>query len=181
MPRLLFMVSGRARVFLPLYGGRTVLIETYRPGDIVGDLEFFLDTSATCSVQCTTEVESVSVRMDAVRRGGDRMSPVILALGRSVAGKLRQSSVSGAVHSGYSVAARLAAYFLTHRDPEFQARNLTELSEWLGTSYRHLTRTLSELTSAGALAKKGGRYVIHDQKKLTELAEEVLSEEPESR
>lgn len=178
LTKLFFLLEGTARVFLPLYGGHNFLFRVYQPGDVVGDLEFFLDSPATCSVQCTSKVVLCSYPVDRLRLDSARLSSVVHALGVSVATKLKENTISEAVNTGYSVTSRLAAYFVTHRDPDLRARNLQELSEWLGTSYRHLTRTLHRLTEEGILRKTGRRYGVADEARLRRLAAEVLAEDP---
>ncbi len=177
LPRLLFLMSGRARVFMPLFGGKDFLLRIYQPGDIVGDLEFFLGEGATCSVQCTTEVVICSYPVDVVRGSVESYSKAIMKMGTSIATKLKENSVAGAVNSAYPVAARLATYFLTHRDTDLRERSLQELADWLGTSYRHLTRTLKNLVTSGALCKNGRWYDIQDEGLLSALASDALNEE----
>jgi CRP/FNR family transcriptional regulator, putaive post-exponential-phase nitrogen-starvation regulator len=51
--------------------------------------------------------------------------------------------------------------------------NLTEIAELLGTSYRHLLRTLSELCDKDILKKEGSSYIVTDEKTLMELSADL--------
>ncbi|WOO37548.1 cyclic nucleotide-binding domain-containing protein [Anaerocolumna sp. AGMB13020] len=51
--------------------------------------------------------------------------------------------------------------------------NLTEIAELLGTSYRHLLRTLSELCDQGILKKEGSSYIVTDERTLMELSADL--------
>lgn len=51
--------------------------------------------------------------------------------------------------------------------------NLTEIAELLGTSYRHLLRTLSELTEKNILRKEGSSYFVTDEETLMELSSDL--------
>lgn len=51
--------------------------------------------------------------------------------------------------------------------------NLTEIAELLGTSYRHLLRTLSELCDKGILKKEGSSYIVTDERTLMELSADL--------
>lgn len=178
LSHLTFMLGGRARVFLPLFAGREYLFRVYQQGDVVGDLEFFLGVAPMCSVQCTADAHVATFPVAVVREHRVELLEPILALGRGVAEKLRQNSVSEAVSTGYPAMARLAAYFLRLSDSHMAARNLAELSDWLGISYRHLTRTLAGLVAAGALSKCGREYAVLDRGALERIASEVMQEEP---
>jgi hypothetical protein len=48
----------------------------------------------------------------------------------------------------------------------------TVLSEILGTSYRHLLRTLDSLCAKGVLGKEGKGYSILDEDALTSIGED---------
>ncbi len=48
--------------------------------------------------------------------------------------------------------------------------NLTEIAELLGTSYRHLLRTLSEFCERGILKKEGSSYIVTEEETLMELS-----------
>lgn len=178
LPNLIFLLDGRARVFLPLFGGRDFLFRIYQRGDIVGDLEFFLEQPAMCSVQSTADAHLATFPVEVIRQHRIDLLDTVLALGRGVAEKLRQNSISEAVSTGYTAEARLAAYFLRLSDPQMAARDLGELSDWLGISYRHLTRTLARLVADGGLSKHGHRYVVCDRKALRRVASDIMQDEP---
>ena len=78
----------------------------------------------------------------------------------------------------YPLENRLASYILaTVQDSEENylrfTGNLTEVSELLGTSYRHLLRTLSNLTSKGAIRKRSNYYEVIEIEILKDLASEL--------
>ena len=73
---------------------------------------------------------------------------------------------------------RLASYILAAKE-EIIVDNkkayifnekLTELAELLGTSYRHLLRTINALINKGVISKENGYYKILDQKLLKTLS-----------
>ncbi len=171
-----FLTRGRARVFLPLYNGKRFLFRIYQPGAVIGDLEFFTGGKTTCAVQCLTACRTAAIPMDAIRRNSDINSPLLFSLGRMLAEKLERNSIAEAINTSYDLVARVAAYYLTHTDPKVQARNLQELSEWLGTSYRHLSRIHTKLVAAGALKKNRSKYEIKNRSLLEEYSDTTLME-----
>lgn len=77
----------------------------------------------------------------------------------------------------YPLENRLASYILAtgervnnneERIIKFN-ENLTEIGELLGTSYRHLLRTLNNLSCKGAIRKKSNYFQVLDEKILKSL------------
>jgi CRP-like cAMP-binding protein len=67
MSKLYYLKRGRCRVFRDLSNGQTILYRIYLPGSILGDIELFTGMEASCSVQCITPVETLSVKMELIR------------------------------------------------------------------------------------------------------------------
>ncbi len=174
--KLYFLTHGKARVFLPLCNGKQFLFRIYQPGAVVGDLEFFTGNNTTCSVQCLSNCRTSCIPMDTVRRNSDVNSTLLFSLGRVLAEKLERNSIAEAINTSYDLVARVATYYLSHTDRQLQASSLQELSEWLGTSYRHLSRIHSKLVKAGAIVKKGNRYEIKSKKALQQYSDTALLE-----
>ncbi len=171
-----FLTRGKARVFLPLYNGKRFLFRIYHPGAVIGDLEFFTGGSTTCAVQCLSACTTTCMPMDTLRRNSDVNSTLLFSLGRMLAEKLERNSVAEAINTSYDLVARVAAYYLTHTERSLQAGSLQELSEWLGTSYRHLSRIHTKLVEAGALKKVKSRYEVKDKALLAQYADTTLLE-----
>jgi CRP-like cAMP-binding protein len=174
---LFFLVAGTTRIFTTLYNGREFLYRIYHPGSIIGDIEYFLEIPAVCSVQCVEPVTLVSLPRRVIR--GDttgRGLAAVTALGTGLAEKLRKNSLTEAINSSYPVKNRLAAYFLSIPPGRSHPGTLGELAGWLGTSYRHLLRLISRLVETGAVRKSGRKYYPGDRRLLEEYAGDTLWE-----
>ncbi|MFW5769714.1 MAG: Crp/Fnr family transcriptional regulator [Spirochaetota bacterium] len=175
--RLFFLLTGRTRIFTTLYNGREFLYRIYHPGSIIGDIEYFLDIPAVCSVQCIGPVTAASVPSTVIRSDENGHAfAAVTALGAGLAAKLKANSLSEAVNSSYPAGNRLAAYFLSIPAGQPHPGTLTELAGWLGTSYRHLLRLISRLAEAGAVTKSGKRYLPGNRSLLEKHAGETLWE-----
>lgn len=175
--RLFFLISGMTRIFTTLYNGREFLYRIYRPGSIIGDIEYFLDIPAVCSVQCIDPATIGSIPRAALREMGcARGLEAITELGAGLAEKLKRNSLSEAVNSSYPAENRLAAYFLSLPSGEPHPGTLGDLAVWLGTSYRHLLRLVSQLVETGAVNKSDKSYMQGDRKLLEACAGEALWE-----
>lgn len=170
--RIYIVTRGRLQVFRSLSNGKTFIYQIYRPGDVVGDIEFFLQRPAAASVLSTEESYTLSYAMEDIRRNEKLHRQSLELLGRSLAHKLFESSHYSADASSFGAKTRLAAYFLSHRDPGDQAASLRELAPFLGISYRHLGRLIKIFTQKGLVEKHRGRgFRLVDPEALSHLAE----------
>ena len=86
--------------------------------------------------------------------------------------KLASLSVSNSVNILYPLENRLASYILasyTNEDSN-NTENLTQIAEFLGTSYRHLLRVVKEFELEKIIKRDNKKLVILDKDKLEELA-----------
>jgi hypothetical protein len=68
---------------------------------------------------------------------------------------------------------RLASYVMNISENNVFCENLTLLAELLGTSYRHLLRTLKSFCDKGYLKKENGVYKIIAPNQLSELGADI--------
>ncbi len=86
--------------------------------------------------------------------------------------KLASLSVSNSVNILYPLENRLASYILasyTNEDNN-NTENLTQIAEFLGTSYRHLLRVVKEFELEKIIKRDNKKLVILDKDKLEDLA-----------
>ncbi len=165
--KLYFLVSGKAKVYTILSNGKQLLLSFNNPLELIGDLECIKLNTFHCSIQAIQETFCISVDLDIIRGrlmdDGKFLRYIISSLGK----KLTQNTDHNSINLLYPLENRLASYILaTSVDdegkeieiiPDF---NLTEISELLGTSYRHLLRTLTKFVEKGAVNKKNTSYEI---------------------
>ncbi|HWR23925.1 MAG TPA: cyclic nucleotide-binding domain-containing protein [Feifaniaceae bacterium] len=170
MPYLLLLMEGKAKIFLTLENGKTLLVAFIEAVELLGDLELCTDRVARNSVRATTEAYCLGVPMAYC---GDVMlkDPVFLRLiSGELAKKLDNCASTYAVNMLYPLPSRLAGYLLYMEEDGFFKENLGALSEYLGTSYRHLLRVFHEFLESGLVARAPGGYRILDRAALMELA-----------
>ena len=98
----------------------------------------------------------------------------------SLGKKLKRSSKNASINLMYPLENRVASYIIsigTDKNSEIIKfdETLTVISELLGTSYRHLLRTLNRLCNKNILKKEEDYYIIIDYKNLEELAADIYS------
>lgn len=173
---LLFILSGKAKISITAANGKTLLLNFYGKGQILGDVEIMLsETMGTANVVAVTEIECIGVPAKYCKEVLSTNIEFMNFIAAMLAKKLDRSSRYSAMNILYTLENRLCAYIVsTHENGEFQD-NFTELAELLGTSYRHLLRTMQELCEEGILERcSRTRYQIKDLGAIKERAEDCF-------
>lgn len=152
--RLLFVLSGKAKVCITTAEGKTMLFSFYEGGGLLGDVELMSEEyTASTTVQAITDFEGIALPFSAY--AGELKCNVTFMnrIGALLAGKLARCTRNSAFTILNTLDARLCAYMLMMGDGEYFCEKMTELAELMGTSYRHLLRTLERLSRRGLVEK----------------------------
>lgn len=170
---ILIFLSGRAKVFYTSANGNTLLIAYYTKSGIIGDSELMGNKkTATSSVQAITYVTCIGIPLDVYEDYLKNNLEFMNCVGVGLANKLHSSTVRSTLNILNSLDTRLCGYILMTNKNGYFREKLTELSEILGTSYRHLLRTLDKLCSEGILEKANRGYSILDMEEMKKRADE---------
>lgn len=178
LSHIFFFVEGKAKVYITLSNGKSLLLCFYQDFMILGDVELVGKKIASTNVQAIEDVYCIGIFLDRARAHLLKDSKFLKIICNSLGEKLIRSYNNSSINLLYPLKNRLASYILAAGKPrdceegrriQFQG-NLTEIAELLGTSYRHLLRTLNDLTSIGILRKKNACFEVIDLDQLKELA-----------
>lgn len=168
---LLFITDGRCKVSVTASTGKRLLISFYSVGEIIGILELMTDWVAAADTQATTLVRCIALPLKANITHLKANNAFLNYYGADLSTMLVKSSKNSATNILYPLETRLCSYIaMTHENGCFRD-NLSEVNELLGTSYRHLLRTLQRLCDDGVLKKRTGGYDIADLGALEQLAQ----------
>lgn len=175
---LFFFVEGKAKVYNSLSNGKSLLICFYNPLTIIGDVEFLQLETANSNIQVINESYCIGISFKAIRQHVLNDAKFLRHALGSVGEKLLSLSKYSSINLLYTLENRLASYILACSSSSVSNEsntivfegNLTEVAELLGTSYRHLLRTLQALCSQKAIKKSNNYYEILDIGKLAALA-----------
>jgi CRP-like cAMP-binding protein len=177
LENLYFLVKGKAKVSKHLENGKSLLISFYSPLKIIGDVELIRNNPTDCSVQSIENTYCIGLKFDYVRSNLLNDCKFLINLCDYMSEKLKNGSNNSSINLLYPLENRLASYILAFAeisDDKIKKfifkENYNEIAELLGSSYRHLNRTLNKFCSDGILKKNNKEYVIEDYKKLLYLA-----------
>jgi CRP/FNR family transcriptional regulator, putaive post-exponential-phase nitrogen-starvation regulator len=173
---LFFFVEGRIKIYSVLDNGQSLLAAIYRPFDVLGEVELFASRRYTLSVEALTETVCLRLPVAAVRKGADRNHRLFMYLCGRLGAKLRDRIIAESINLRYPVENRLASYLLASTDGEgwiLGTDNLGELADYLGASYRQLTRVVRRFRAEGILDRTRSRIRVRDATKLQPLARDL--------
>lgn len=171
-----FFVEGRVKVFLPVENARQLLLCFYEPLQLFGDLEVFEhEPLSTTTVEALTPCICLGLErafvVDQLANEPVFLKQLCLSLGRKL-GRVISNSALNLLHP---VENRVASYILATATLNQQhelifSGNLTQIADLLGTSFRHLHRTLQSFCEQGILAKAKTSYIVQQIGELKQRA-----------
>lgn len=175
---LFFFVEGRAKVYSTLSNGKSLLLCFYKSFKVLGDVEFLYYETANSNVQIIEDTYCIGISFDNIRKFAIDDARFLRYICDSLGEKLIRLSKYSSINLLYPLENRLASYILADTSNTMDADknsivfegNLSEVAELLGTSYRHLLRTLNNLCAQSLIRKNLQVYEILDIEKLRELA-----------
>lgn len=173
-----FFIHGKAKVYTSLSNGKSLLLGFYTPFKIIGDVEFMKHKFAISNMQVIEESYCIAIPMEILKNKTLEDCKFLRFICTELGEKLNTLSNYSSINLLYPLENRLASYILvstSYSENEGESNitfqgNLTEISELLGTSYRHLLRVLNKLCTLGAIKKNEGNYEITNIQLLETLA-----------
>jgi len=178
---LIFLVDGKAKVYVTLSNGKSLLLCFYYAFMVLGDLEMIDSMHAASNVQAIEDTYCIGISFENVRTYLLNDVKFLRFICSSLGNKLYRCSKNSSINLLYSLENRLASYIITtgeRKDNTSQARivfdeNLSEIAELLGSSYRHLLRTLNALCTKGVIRKINNYYEVIDEVILKKLSADL--------
>ena len=173
---LYFLVEGKTKVCKNMANGKCLLICFDRPLRIIGEVEFMRSNTADCTVQTIEDTYGIEMSFQVVQSKLFNDCKFLLNMCRYLSEKLIVTSTNNSINILYSLENKLASYIYAFVEKEkvnyeFEFEGTyNEIAELLGTSYRHLNRTLNKFCDEGILEKKSKVYIIRNLKKLEMLS-----------
>lgn len=180
--RLYFFVEGKAKVFMTMENGKSLLMRFYKPFEMIGDVEFACYQHHICYLQAISSVTCLGIEIESVRKRIESSAKLLLFICNSLGQKLATFNTASAINQTYPLENRLASYLIavsaTDEDKlkivkEIHTGNLTELASLLGTSYRQLTRVIRKFKESGILERENNEFVILDPEGLQALSSDI--------
>lgn len=168
-----FFLSGKAKVYTLLSNGKHFLHTFYNQFEIVGDIEFINQLTITTNVLALSDVYCFLLPLKQCHNKLYDDRKFLRAACSHLAKKLDTTGQFNSHNLLYPLEERLASYIINTSENYIFHENLTALSELLGTSYRHLLRTLKDFCDKEYLKKEDGVYKIIAPTQLKTLGADI--------
>lgn len=178
LDRLYFLVEGKIKIYTLTPEGQSLINRFKKPLAVIGDVEYVKQSAVLNSVEAVSSGEMIGFPYTALKDLEKEHPAILRFLLEMVAHKFYTESHFTSMHMLYPVEVRLAGYLLsissvgegTAFHQEMRTSNLSELAEWIGTSYRHLNRVLRKMEADEVIERSRGSIMIKNLQELRLLA-----------
>lgn len=180
MNYMYFLVKGKAKVYTFLSTGKSLLLCFITPLSIMGDIEFLGNPAADCSVKALESCHCIAIPITKVKNFAYDDATFLRFIISSLEKKLRNNANSSSINMLYPLENRFASYILSlpiSSTNTVEIDELTHISELLGSSYRHLTRVIKNLSDKHFIIKESNLITILNMGELKKLAMDIYKNE----
>lgn len=174
---LYFILEGKVKLSLIHQDGNVTLVQYYEPGDILGELELLGMRQASQTIEAIGDVTCLALPFENCKRIMLEDAKFLQNLCRLIAGKMQRSVNKLVGMQTYPLENRLASYFLQKEDEvgygQWMHVKLTDLAQYLGTSYRHLSRIIKDFDEAGWIEKERTKMRVVERDRLYQMAQQM--------
>lgn len=168
---LYYLIDGRAKLFLSHENGRISLINFLNAPCFIGEMELLGAQETANGVTAITPCTCYAINIEKCR---DKMLNDVKFL-RHLCLFLSQKAIGNTYNysrnQSYPLEVRLANFILITSCNRMYREKHTEVSEFLGVTYRHLLYVLASFVKSGYLKKTKQGYYIQNLDALRNIAE----------
>ena len=168
------LVEGRSKTVFMTETGRQLLLSFQDPFKLFGDLEIFdQQPEATNTVEAVSDCKVIFIPLETVLNGLAQEPKFLKQLAISLGKKLGRVIKNSALNTLSPVDVRLASYIMATLDlsgsKDFSL-NLSATADQLGSSFRHIHRTMTHFKNEGMIEQRGKGYRVLKPEALAKLA-----------
>lgn len=170
------LVDGKIKVTYLFENGKSMLLKFYKDFNSIGDLELLKNLPITCDIDAVEDSYLIAISSNLLRKLYLDNPKFLRHLIDSLSEKLYATVNNTSYNFVYPLINRLASYLvenLTEKDYIVLDSSFSEISQFLGTTYRHLNRTLKELEEKSIIRCNNKTVYILDENKLRELSKNL--------
>lgn len=171
-------LSGKIKVCYLLGNGKQQLLNLITGMSIMGDLELFGISNPFLSLQTIKESYAIAIPLYFTQEYLFQDPIFLKHIGELMAKKIYSFTSNTSLNMNYELINRLCSYIsfmskqitVDDKDYLYFHESLSDTAELLGTSYRHLQRTLKKLQEDGIIDRYSKGYIVLDYDQLMDLS-----------
>ncbi len=167
------LVDGKIRVSYPFENGKSMFLKFYKAFNTIGDLELLKNRSIICDIETTEDTYLIAISAGNIRRSYLDDPKFLRHLVDSLSDKLYATINNSSYNFVYPLINRFSSYLVEHITDGCNVvfhSSFVEIAQFLGTTYRHLNRTIKELEKKSIIKCEDKAIRIINEDKLRELS-----------
>jgi len=170
------LVDGKIKISYLFENGKSMFLKFYKEFNTIGDLELLKNIPIRCNIDAIEDTYLVAIPADILRKKYLNNIKFLHHLIDSLSEKLYATINNSSYNFVYPLINRLSSYLVEHitdKDYIILSSSFIEIAQFLGTTYRHLNRTLKELETEGIIKCENKAVYILDENRLRELSKNL--------
>jgi CRP-like cAMP-binding protein len=170
------LVDGKIKISYLFENGKSMILKFYKAFNTIGDLELLKNLPITCDIEATENTYLIAISSDILRKSYLDNPKFLHHLVESLSEKLYATINNSSYNFVYPLINRLSSYLVEHlTDKDYIVLNSSfiEIAQFLGTTYRHLNRTLKELEEKSIIKYKDKTIYVLDEDNLRKLSKNL--------
>lgn len=170
------LVDGKIKIYYPFENGKSMLLKFYKDFNTIGDLELLKDIPILCNIDAVEDTYLIAIPAAILREKYFDNIGLLHHLVDSLSEKLYGTINNSSYNFVYPLINRLSSYLVEHlTDKNYIILNSSylEIAQFLGTTYRHLNRTLKEMELRSIIRCDDKKIDILDIDQLKELSKNI--------
>ncbi|WMI80035.1 Crp/Fnr family transcriptional regulator [Anaerotignum sp. MB30-C6] len=167
------LLKGNVKVYTTSDNGKILTLRIFDTLTNLGDIELITGTKYRCSVEVLSNSLCLAFPMQVIQKIGLNDNAFLRYLCSDLCNKFDHITSVSSSNILYPLRNRLASFMLEYLSADSNVITFPyshkELAELLGTTYRHLTRSLGELESRGLIEMVDGTIYVLDEVNLRKL------------
>ena len=168
--KIYYILQGKVKICINNANGRSLLVCFLHRHSVLGEIEAFLDNTAFTTVQAVTSLKCICISSKTLYDAALSDTELMLSITKILAYRSQYSIRNASLNILCTAEERVCSYIAETNIDGIFSENLSELCDMLGTSYRHLHRTLVRLCEMNILRKIAYGYEIVDSEELERIS-----------
>lgn len=170
------LVEGKIKIYYSFENGKSMPLKFYSAFNTVGDLELLKDIPILCNVDAVEDTYLIAIPSVMLREKYFNNVKFLHHLLDSLSDKLYGTINNSSYNFVYPLINRLSSYLVEHLTEEncvILNSSYADIAQFLGTTYRHLNRTLKEMEEKAIIKCEDKKIYVLDVDKLRELSKNI--------
>ncbi len=170
------LVEGKIKIYYSFENGKSMPLKFYTAFNTIGDLELLKDIPILCNVDAIEDTYFIAIPSAMLREKYFDNVKFLRHLVDSLSEKLYGTINNSSYNFIYPLTNRLSSYLIEHLTDEdciILNSSYLDIAQFLGTTYRHLNRTLKEMEAKSIIKCEDKKIYVLDIDELRELSKNV--------